>query len=306
MKRIPIDIREQQIKNICKSEDSVFIGWSDTYKNNKSPMIIHCGKHGDYTTNSNLFVDNGVRCPKCKAQKIARLKRHDITELNYRIESLCIKDNLKYEIEGEYKNIRTLMKIYCKNNHTHSLTIKDFLAGNRCAKCKALKNGNRLRTPIEVVNNKINNVCEKEGYQFIGWHEKYLNQKNKITLNCTKHGQWHVSCFAFLNYGHRCPGCCSKGFNNSMVGFLYVLRSSCGTKLKIGISNKPKQRIKILKRETPFEFQCIEMIKADGHTIQSLEKDFHSHFESAGLTGFDGCTEWLKWNPNITTLIRML
>lgn len=69
---------------------------------------------------------------------------------------------------------------------------------------------------------------------------------------------------------------------------------------KIGISNNHKKRIKQLKSSTPFGFNIIEIFSDDsGEKISNIERMFHKKYESAGFSGFDGATEWLKFSPEL-------
>lgn len=203
---------------------------------------------------------------------------------------------------GEYKNRDSKISIFCKTHGEWSVSIHNFTNGNcKCTRCSKL-----YRYSEEERIEQINKICKEKGYIFIGWENGYLKSKTKIRILCQKHGIWSVGLNDFINSDYDCAGCMKTGFNPKKPATLYVLKSLSGKYVKVGISNRYKQRISCLKRKTPFCFEIIKLFNSDGETILSLEKDFHSHFESAGLTGFDGCTEWLKWNPNITTLIDIL
>lgn len=76
--------------------------------------------------------------------------------------------------------------------------------------------------------------------------------------------------------------------------------------VKIGISNDPKRRHSELEKRTPFKFGIVEQISGDGAKIAKLEKHFHSKYERAGFTGFDGCTEWLICTPQLLDELREL
>lgn len=75
--------------------------------------------------------------------------------------------------------------------------------------------------------------------------------------------------------------------------------SDCGGYLKIGISGKPKKRFLKLSRATPFGFDVIRIIRCSGNKAISIESRIHSTFESAGFKGWDGATEWLKYDQSI-------
>ena len=59
-----------------------------------------------------------------------------------------------------------------------------------------------------------------------------------------------------------------------------------------------------LAKNTPFKFSLIEQASGDGAKIAELERYFHDKYESAGLSGFDGATEWLICTPELMQELR--
>ena len=90
------------------------------------------------------------------------------------------------------------------------------------------------------------------------------------------------------------------GFTNHKPSWVYFLLSEDLKDIKIGISNNPAQRIKVLRRATPFKFSVLHMhhFKPD-ESAQSVEKYYHRKYETSGFSGFDGATEWVKISPEI-------
>ncbi|UVX30154.1 endonuclease [Klebsiella phage VLCpiS13c] len=97
--------------------------------------------------------------------------------------------------------------------------------------------------------------------------------------------------------GKGCSGCARYGFDYKMDGFVYFLMGD-GV-IKVGITNDIRQRISRLSRRTPFEFSLIAKIKTAGEEAAKIEKYYHRKYESAGLSGFDGATEWLEYSPEL-------
>jgi len=48
----------------------------------------------------------------------------------------------------------------------------------------------------------------------------------------------------------------------------------------------------------------IEKVYGDGGRVYDLEKRFHDKYERAGLSGFDGCTEWLVCSDELLGELR--
>ena len=70
--------------------------------------------------------------------------------------------------------------------------------------------------------------------------------------------------------------------------------------MKIGITYNPKQRHNKLKRDTPFKFDCVELIEGPGEQIANLEKELLAEYQPAEFTEtFDGYSEWRLWDDSI-------
>ena len=80
---------------------------------------------------------------------------------------------------------------------------------------------------------------------------------------------------------------------------MYALKSEDGKYMKIGLSNKPAQRIKTLVSSTPFKFGKLRMKQLSGFEAPKEETRLHKMFASANLTGFDGCTEWFIYDEKV-------
>lgn len=141
---------------------------------------------------------------------------------------------------------------------------------------------------------------ELAGVNFSRWDGDYVGNahKDRFISVCDKHGERSVSVSAALN-GRGCPGCAETGFNPAKDSALYCLKSDDGAFVKIGITNYPKDRYARLKRNTPFSFSVIGSIKMIGDDARKLEKEFHDKFMSAGFSGFEGSTEWLRVDEDI-------
>ena len=143
-------------------------------------------------------------------------------------------------------------------------------------------------------------------FVFVRWAGNTKRAKSKVVCRCISCGHnWSASVDNIIRRSG-CPSCAGYGFQIGKRGYLYALRGDCGDYVKVGISNNPSQRHKQLEMATPFSFSCVESIAGDGVKISELEKHFHSNYERAGFTGFDGCTEWLICTPELLEELRSL
>lgn len=143
---------------------------------------------------------------------------------------------------------------------------------------------------------------ELAGISFIEWVEPYVGNfhEDRFISRCEEHGERDVSVAGALN-GRGCPGCAETGFDQCKDGYIYCLKSEDGALVKIGITHDTNDRFQRLRRYTPFEFtvEAIRIMK--GYEAAKLEKEILSGFMSAELRGFDGATEWIRYDERISS-----
>ena len=144
-------------------------------------------------------------------------------------------------------------------------------------------------------------------YQSLDLQGSYKNVHSRAVCRCTVDGfEWSSEINNLINSARGCPKCAKSGYDPSEHGMLYVLRSECGSMVKIGISNNYKRRHIELRRATPFAWSCIELLHSDdGAFIAKAEKELHSLTEQAQFSEpFDGYTEWRRWDDRIPMWIE--
>lgn len=114
--------------------------------------------------------------------------------------------------------------------------------------------------------------------------------------------------------GFECNKCSKNGFDPDKAGHLYVLRSDDYHLdiIKIGISNKPLNRIKHLRRVTGFEFRVINSVYfelgVDAFDIETQLKCFAKYLGLGVDFGrkFNGYTEWFHLNEEFLNCMNSL
>jgi len=221
-----------------------------------------------------------------------------------KINSLC--DGTIYSFvkwQNHYRDAKSKFVCNCEIHGEWVVSVDNFISKmSRCPKCSSNHPFDKNK-----VKHKLEDVCKTKGYHFIGWDGEYKNMRSKFVCQCTQHGQWVSRIHNFIFNDTGCPKCSISGYRNDLPGTLYALRSECGQFVKVGITNVSHERFKKLKYCTPFKFHIVELLNnEDGKLIQDLECHFQKNFQSAGFTGFDGCTEWLKWDWEIINWFRLL
>jgi hypothetical protein len=80
--------------------------------------------------------------------------------------------------------------------------------------------------------------------------------------------------------------------------------SRCGSFVKVGITNNINDRISYLRLKTPFDFDVVEYAHfSKGSDALALESKLHKIMNSAGLSGFNGCTEWFLFDDSASSAL---
>ena len=201
--------------------------------------------------------------------------------------------------DGEYRNSRSKAVCSCAKGHEWSARVTDIIfKSSSCPKCS----NNRL-TDETVRIDQINNI---EGVTFVRWENGYRGANSKAVCTCDRGHEWSSSICNLVNHTTRCPACSWCGYNPDKPATLYALRSKCGNMVKIGISNNYEQRHAILKRKTPFRFECVELCHGDGSLVATLEKVLHDLMKPVNFDRpFDGSTEWREWDDRLPMWFEM-
>ena len=195
---------------------------------------------------------------------------------------LCVEAG--YEFLGfhdGYKNQRSKFSYNCPVHGKQTASYISFVnQGCRCPSCGIDSQKDKCRnSEAETITKEL---CEKEGYEFLGFPEGYKNQRSEFSYNCPVHGKQTVSYNNFVNTGTRCPSCAVSGYQPAKQGYLYTTLWAHPEQeddylgdsfVKIGITNFLEQRIKQQCGKTEYKPHQIIVFKfEDGCIPQELER----------------------------------
>lgn len=246
---------------------------------------IICSEHGSFYQRAAGHL-SGKGCSACAI--ISKAASMSVTE-DYFIAKSISRHGYKYDYTRSFPLIKKKAKISCP---THGFFMQSPLAhmrGQGCPKCSIEKSKSTLHSFIESAR-------MVHGSSYIYEKVKYVNSKTKVVITCKIHGDFLQQPNRHLS-GRGCPGCAKAGFDQTRDGFVYFLIGDGA--VKVGITHKPKIRVMQLRVATPFDFHLIAKVKTTGTEAMRKEKYYHRKYESAGLTGFDGATEWLRYSPEL-------
>ena len=247
------------------------------YVNSSTKIKILCRIHGAFSALPGNHTQ-GSGCPTCGG--VGRKTTADFINQASEVHD----DKYGYSLT-QYKNSHTKVKITCPEHGTFSQAPTDHLSGKGCRDCS----GNVVK-PVEVF---IAQAGISHGDKYDYSLTQYKNSHTKVEIICPEHGVFTQIPTSHLR-GTGCPSCAVRGFVPHNRSFVYVLMSQDGH-VKIGVSNKPEERFRKLRRKTPFIFDVLGIFEVPGVNALQIEKLCHSQMTSAGLKGFEGATEWFRF-----------
>lgn len=291
---------EERITQINEIPNITFVRWAGRFRGNNSKAVCRCAVDGfEWSANVSNLVNIGDGCPQCAGNR-----RYTKDERMQQINALPNISFVRW-VDG-YKN--SYSKAICKcatDGNEWPASIHDLVNGGRgCPVCGLAARADARRIPENEIVNKIN---ELPNISFVRWFDNYRNASSKAVYRCAvDNHEWSASVGAVSRGVTGCPKCAQYGYQLAKPGTLYILRSECGSMVKIGISNNHEQRHGQLKRATPFDWHCIELLHSDdGGLIAEWEKELHSWTEQVEFKEpFDGSTEWRKWDNRLPRWIK--
>lgn len=278
----------------------------DTYCYGKSEYIsvhdkitVTCRTHGDFLVAPKNHYLRGSGCPEC-----GRLRTAEARQLDTGLFVACAiethGDTYTYG-NTEYVCSRDKLVITCKKHGDFLQKANAHLNGAGCPECGAERVVECQTSDVEEFVAKANAV---HGGLYSYTKTVYSSSQSKVLITCNTHGDFEQRPNDHLQ-GRGCPSCSTLGFNPSKPAFVYfLLDTETHSRVKIGISNNPDKRLTELKRGTPFSIDRIELFETPSEITLQIEALCHYQLESANLKGFDGATEWFKFDGGKLEALR--
>lgn len=150
-----------------------------------------------------------------------------------------IHNNKYFYNNTVYQNDRSKIVITCPLHGDFSQRVGHHLQGRGCPECgKALAGFKNSVILSNTTEGFIKNSIKVHEGKYIYSKVNYVNADTKITIICTKHGEFEQLPRSHLS-GHGCPNCAPYGFNPNKPAILYYLKiiKNESSYYKIGITN---------------------------------------------------------------------
>lgn len=306
-----IDAQEAKKRAIIAANEigASFVGFSEgEYRGAKCKVLLSCNRHGLMEKSYDNLMSGGG-CKLCANDRLSSMKRTHDSEIIIEISKACEEMGWEFVgfVGGKFTTVDGMATVLCHKHGEFSRRIADIKSRNYlCPSCRreAMRERNRMSESDAI--SRWKDACDAKGFSFVGFVGEYVSaDSTKATIECKNHGQWNASYSNFVLSGCGCSSCSKVGFKFNGKAFVYALVGNGA--IKIGVSNNPDKRIKALSKNTPFEFSVFDIKEFKlGSTAMSIEREFHKSFESAGFSGFDGSTEWLKFDDRILEKMRSI
>lgn len=266
------------------------------YTKRKEPVIIRCIEH-DYefeqTPNDHLDGCNG--CRHCRPGKgSSNGYSHDEF-----MDMIPSENHDIYDYSPtKYSGMLSMITIKCKKHGEFQQIARDHLKGN--IGCRVCSGKGGMDTESFMARSK-----EVHGGKYLYDEVVFSGMNSMVEIICPIHGsfrQWaghHAK-------GHGCAKCAGRNpFKRTM---LYILDAD-GV-IKIGLSNNVTLRIQQLTKKSGLSLSLLCKFSFESYyKARKVEGIVHNHLKdfNAGLSGFDGATEFFRVDPCIPAeMIRNL
>lgn len=177
--------------------------------------------------------------------------------------------------------------ITCKEHGDFEQTASNHIRGFGCPKCS----GKHRHSTAEWVAEAKAVHGDRYDYGKVF----YVRVHGKVIIICCEHGDFEQEASSHLR-GRGCPSCPAR---YDEPASLYIMANSYD-QVKIGYSIDPEARLSKLNRDAPFSAELLkEWVLPDTPAARTVETEIHQYLAGyhAGLSGFDGATEWFNTTP---------
>lgn len=221
------------VQEKCKEKNYEFLGFCDKEGNEieysgvdktfVKLKCLTCNNIWNTTTFANFR--KGIGCSICGRKRTIASHRIDIDSIHTIIRQKCQEH--KYEFLGfcdregneiEYHGIYTYLKLKCNHcgNIWYTTTFDNLKRNRKCPQCALILKGNKKRTKPEEYLTKIQEICDKYNYEFLGFCDREGNESKLfltqattyLKLKCNNCGNiWKSTSYDSFIRHHHCPKC---------------------------------------------------------------------------------------------------
>ncbi len=179
------------------------------YINSKTPVIIICPIHGEFSQTPSKHISSGCGCPKCRKRPVKKTDIHMV-----QVQKEIAEDFIKKAIEKhgnvydysqvKYMEGRNKVLLGCSKHGNFRIGVKAHLSGVGCPSCKLEIKSNSQMKPTQQFIDEARNI---HGYKYDYSKVNYTGNHNDIYIICPEHGGFWQQPVNHLSDGNGCPKC---------------------------------------------------------------------------------------------------
>lgn len=248
------------------------------YVRARGKVTITCKEHGDFEQVAHSHLA-GNGCAKCGG-------RHQYSTAEWIIEAKKTHGDRYNYSKTVYIRARDRVIITCKEHGDFEQRATNHLTGDGCSKCS----GKHQHSTVEWIIEAKKTHGDRYDYS----KTVYIRADDRVTITCKEHGDFEQEAGNHLT-GKGCSRCF---WDRDQPTAIYLMQM--GAQVKIGISINPESRLAQLNRNNPEPARIVTTwTLEDFPAAHAMEQQLHQRLcnHHAGLTGFNGATEWFNTTP---------
>lgn len=258
------------------------------YRGRRFGVVITCKTHGDFEMPADSHL-SGRGCQRCalESRSSIRSKPFDV----FLTKARAMHGDRYIYVESTYTRSKDKVTIVCPDHGLFDQEAYAHTTGKKCPQC-AIKDNAKAKIADWSRAGFLALVDRVHGGKYSYDSAVYRGYKEKITVTCPVHGDFESWYYNHVN-GCGCP-LCALSYDQPFK--VYVLLADNGL-VKIGVAKSIDRRTKELCVTTPFNFRVAAQFQAENYPhALSIEREAHNQLARyrAGMSGFDGATEWFE------------
>ena len=265
----------------------------------------NCGK--EFLQTPNKHGAQGHGCPYCSGERASLKKRHSKDQFAENVKKRFGEERFDLT-EVVYINSHTPIVVTCNTCGSRFETTPNHLLTSKhgCPKCAEFTIGHRIRsiTQEEFIERSKTQHGDRYDYSLVAYKSMY----HKVKIVCKECGKIFKQLPVNHLAGNGCPRCKNSGSLTYDFGFLYIFVDDLETPtmMKIGVSVDPDKREREMRNRTPFPVFQVKTWYSTTEKMFKIEQKLHRYFKDCNchFEGFDGCTEWFWYTPEVFDLLE--
>lgn len=214
------------------------------------PVTIICEHHGEFQQTPTVHI-KGHGCIHCRNISVGASKRKPLDEVPKRFTE---DPNIEMDVSS-YTKATAPVRFVCRRHGEFFRKLTKVKGESVCPQCNIESKSELRRSNTEEFIAKALRVFPLYDYTEVN----YTSVSDYVKVTCDKNHTFEQRAGNLLQ-GFGCTNCSNTGFSYNKVGYLYLILLD-NSFIKFGISNKPSDRFKTLKRNSKFDTKQIELFE---------------------------------------------